>query len=150
MRVRAPVFSDSSLAQWAKIFWMNTSPSPTWFPSKVQTPRTILIKWKINDYLRLIGKGMLQILYFGLPEMMSCHGNPEGILCILEIFCLFCLISYGKGWVIGLNIFLQNNWCEMVTCWPSSALAAWEWGPNQSKEYIKWYLIEAKQLSNSI
>lgn len=45
----APIFSDTLLTQWTKIFWMNTSSSPKWFPSEVQALRTKLIKWKIND-----------------------------------------------------------------------------------------------------
>lgn len=72
-RTRAPILFDSSLAQWTKVFWMNTSPPPKWSPSEVWAPRTKLINWKINDCLKLIGKGVLQRLYSGrLSEMMSC------------------------------------------------------------------------------
>lgn len=81
------------------LHWINElTYSPKWFPSEVQAPRTKLIKWKINDCLRLIGKGVLQRFYCRrLSEMMSCCGNTKVILCILEIFCLFGLISYGKA-----------------------------------------------------
>lgn len=66
---------------------MNTSPPSKWFPREVQAPRTKLIKWKINDCLRLIGKGVLLSFYSArLSEMMSCHGKYEGILWLLEIF----------------------------------------------------------------
>jgi hypothetical protein len=52
---------------------MNTSPSPKWFPSEMQAPRTKLIKWKINSCLKLIDiDGVLQSLNSGrLSEMMS-------------------------------------------------------------------------------
>ena len=75
------------------------------FPSEVQAPRTKLIKWKINDCLRLIGKGVLQRFYCQrLSEMMSCCGDTKVTLCILEIFCLFGLTFRDSGLV-----FIENR-----------------------------------------
>lgn len=87
------------LLSFLLLHWLNELRySPKWFPSEVQAPRTKLIKWKINDCLRLIGKGVLQRFYcWRLSEMVSCCGNTKAILCILEIFCLFSLTSYGKA-----------------------------------------------------
>lgn len=81
------------------LYWLNELRySPKWFPSEMQAPGTKLIKWKINDCLRLIGKGVLQRFYCQrLSAMMSCHGNTKVILCILEIFCLVGLTSYGEA-----------------------------------------------------
>lgn len=59
---------------------MNTSPSPKWFPSEVQAPRTKLITWKTNDYVRLIEKerALPSLNPERFSELMSCCGNSEG------------------------------------------------------------------------